>query len=138
MNPKSNDIPATSQIRVAIYTRQSVATDLEYGSIDAQREGIEAYVSSQRGEGWMALPDRYDDHGFSGGNTDRPAFQRLVADVEAGKVDVIAAYKIDRVSRSLADFTRFMEMLERRGVRSRPTDRTTADQPTNDVHSHQS
>ena len=103
-------------IRVAIYCRQSVARDLEFGSIEAQREAVEAYVASQRGEGWVALPDRYDDHGFSGGNTDRPAFQRLVADVEAGKVDVVAAYKIDRVSRSLGDFTNFMGMLERLGV----------------------
>ena len=113
---KSKSPVAAPSIRVAIYTRQSVATDLEFGSIDAQREAVEAYVISQRGERWVALPDRYDDHGCSGGNTDRPAFQRLVTDVEAGKVDVIAAYKIDRVSRSLADFTQFMGMLERRGV----------------------
>jgi site-specific DNA recombinase len=106
----------TPQTRVAIYTRQSVASDLEFGSIDAQREAVEAYIASQRGEGWVALPDRYDDHGFTGGNTDRPAFQHLVADVEAGKVDIVAAYKIDRVSRSLTDFTNFMATLERRGV----------------------
>jgi site-specific DNA recombinase len=108
--------PATPTTRVAIYTRQSVASDLEFGSIDAQREAVEAYVASQRGEGWVALPDRYDDHGFSGGNTDRPAFQRLVANIDAGKVDVIAAYKIDRVSRSLTDFTSFMTTLEKHGV----------------------
>ena len=107
---------AAPQVRVAIYCRQSVASDLEFGSIEAQREAVEAYVQSQRGEGWVALPERYDDHGFSGGNTDRPAFQRLLADIEAGKVDVLAAYKIDRVSRSLTDFTSFMAMLERRGV----------------------
>jgi site-specific DNA recombinase len=106
----------TPQTRVAIYCRQSVASDLEFGSIDAQREAVEAYVQSQRGEGWISLPARYDDHGFSGGNTDRPAFQRLVGDIEAGKVDVIAAYKIDRVSRSLTDFTNFMATLEKRGV----------------------
>ena len=68
--------PTTAQLRVAIYTRQSVASDLEFGSIDAQREAVEAYVASQRGAGWVALPARYDDHGYSGGNTDRPAFQR--------------------------------------------------------------
>jgi len=106
----------TPQTRVAIYCRQSVASDLEFGSIDAQREAVEAYVASQRGEGWVTLPDRYDDHGFSGGNVDRPAFQRLVTDIEAGKVDVLAAYKIDRVSRSLTDFTQFMATLERHGV----------------------
>jgi site-specific DNA recombinase len=106
----------TKPVRVAIYTRQSVASDLVFGSIDAQRESIEAYVQSQRGEGWVALPTRYDDHGFSGGNTERPAFQRLVADVQAGKLDVIATYKTDRVSRSLPDFTSFMTLLEKHGV----------------------
>jgi site-specific DNA recombinase len=103
-------------VRVAIYCRQSVASDLEFGSIDAQREAVEAYVQSQRGEGWVALPTRYDDHGFSGGSVERPSFQRLVADVQAGKVDVIAAYKIDRISRSLPDFTGFMSLLEKHGV----------------------
>ena len=103
-------------VRVAIYTRQSVASDLAFGSIDAQRESIEAYVQSQRGEGWVALPTRYDDHGFSGGNTERPAFQRLIADVQAGKLDVVATYKTDRVSRSLSDFTNFMALLEKHGV----------------------
>ena len=103
-------------VRVAIYTRQSVASDLAFGSIDAQRESIEAYVLSQRGEGWVALPTRYDDHGFSGGNTERPAFQRLIADVQAGKLDVVATYKTDRVSRSLSDFTNFMALLEKHGV----------------------
>jgi len=102
--------------RVAVYTRQSVASDLEFGSIEAQREAVEAFVASQRGEGWVALPDRYDDHGFSGGNTERPAFQRLLKDIEAGRVDVIAAYKIDRLSRSLGDFTGFMSLLEQHGV----------------------
>lgn len=114
---KSTSAVATApQMRVAIYTRQSVASDLEFGSIDAQREAVEAYVQSQRGEGWVALPERYDDHGFSGGNTDRPAFQRLVADIEAGKVDILATYKTDRVSRSITDFTAFMAKLERLGV----------------------
>ena len=113
---KASAATPAPQTRVAIYARQSVARDLEYGSIEAQREAVEAYVASQRGKGWVALPARYDDHGFSGGDTDRPAFQRLVVDVEAGRVDVIAAYKIDRISRSLTDFTQFMEMLERRGV----------------------
>lgn len=116
MKRTTSPTASAPQMRVAIYNRQSVATDLEFGSIDAQREAVEAYVQSQRGEGWVALPDRYDDQGFSGGNTERPAFQRLVADVEAGKVDIIAAYKIDRVSRSLSDFTGFMSMLERYGV----------------------
>jgi site-specific DNA recombinase len=103
-------------LRVAVYTRQSVASDLEYGSIQAQREAVAAYVRSQRGEGWVELPTHYDDHGFSGGTVERPAFQKLIADIAAGKVDIVAAYKIDRVSRSLADFTRFMTLLEKHGV----------------------
>ncbi len=90
MKAKSKSIPATAQIRVAVYTRQSVATNLEFGSIQAQREAIEAYITSQRSEGWVALPDHYDDHGFSGGNVERPAYQRLIADIEAGKVDLVA------------------------------------------------
>ncbi len=111
--PPTSSLPQT---RVAIYCRQSVASELEFGSIQAQREAVEAYVASQRGEGWIALPERYDDHGFSGGDTDRPAFQRLMADIEAGRIDVLASYKIDRVSRSLTDFTAFMALLERHGV----------------------
>lgn len=106
----------TPKTRVAIYTRQSVANDLEFGSIEAQRETVEAYVISQRSKGWVALPQRYDDSGFSGGNVERPAFQRMMADLEAGKIDVIASYKTDRVSRSLSDFTRFMETLEQSEV----------------------
>ena len=104
------------QMRVAVYTRQSVASDLEFGSIQAQREAVTAYVQSQRGEGWVALPARYDDHGFSGGTVERPAFQLLLADIEAGKIDIVAAYKIDRISRSLHDFTRFMATLEKHAV----------------------
>ncbi len=112
---KSTTTP-TPQVRVGIYTRQSVASDLEFGSIDAQREAVEAYVASQRGEGWVALPDRYDDHGFSGGNTERPAFQRLMADIDGGKVDVVAIYKLDRLSRSLLDFAHIVDVLQKKGV----------------------
>src|SRR5262245_64183403 len=85
--------------RVAIYTRKSTdeGLDQEFNSLDAQRQAVEAYVLSQREAGWTALPERYDDGGFSGANTDRPAFQRLFRDVEAGKVDVVAVYKIDRL-----------------------------------------
>jgi site-specific DNA recombinase len=103
---------------VAIYTRKSTdeGLDQEFNSLDAQRQAVEAYVLSQRGEGWTALPERYDDGGYTGANTDRPAFQRLFRDVEAGKVDVVAVYKIDRLSRSLLDFARIMEVFERRGV----------------------
>ena len=107
-----------SRIRCAIYTRKSTEEGLEqdFNSLDAQREAGEAYIASQRNEGWECLSNRYDDGGFSGGNVDRPAFQRLMADVEAGKVDCIVVYKIDRLSRSLMDFARIMETLERCGV----------------------
>jgi len=105
-------------VRVAIYTRKSVTEGLEqeFNSLDAQREAVENYVKSQRGAGWVALPEPYDDGGFTGANTARPAFQRLLADVEAGRVDVVAVYKIDRLSRSLVDFTQLIETFRRRGV----------------------
>ncbi len=105
-------------LRVAIYTRKSVTEglEMEFNSLDAQREAVEAYVQSQRGAGWVALPERYDDGGFTGANVDRPAFQRLLADVEAGKVDVVATYKLDRLSRSLLDFTQLLDLFRRHGV----------------------
>ena len=104
--------------RCAIYTRKSTeeGLDQDFNTLDAQREAAEAYITSQRHEGWEALPVRYDDGGFSGANTDRPAFQRLLADVEAGRVDAIAVYKIDRLTRSLLDFARIMEVLDRKRV----------------------
>lgn len=105
-------------IRCAIYTRKSTDENLEldFNSLDAQRESAEAYIASQRHTGWSCLPDRYDDGGFSGGTIERPAFQRLMADVEAGLIDCIVVYKIDRLSRSLMDFARIMETLERMNV----------------------
>ncbi|MEM7311169.1 MAG: recombinase family protein [Planctomycetota bacterium] len=109
---------SAATVRVAVYTRKSVTEglDQEFNTLDAQREAVEAYIASQRAEGWVALEHSYDDGGFSGANTDRPAFQRLLADVEAGQVDVIAVYRLDRLSRSLADFARLMEFLNARGV----------------------
>lgn len=109
-------VTSTPQKRVAVYTRQSVDRGDEYGSTDAQREAITAYVTSQRTHGWVALATHYDDRGESGSTIDRPAFQRLLKDVEAGEVDVIAVYKIDRLSRSLLDFTQLMRRFEERGV----------------------
>jgi site-specific DNA recombinase len=111
-------VPAPST-RVAIYTRKSTeeGLDQEFNSLDNQRQAVEAYVESQRGEGWVALPDRYDDGGYTGANIDRPAFTRLMEDVEAGGVDVVAVYKIDRLSRSLLDFTGVMQEFEKRGVK---------------------
>src|ERR687884_2305932 len=105
-------------VRCAIYTRKSTEEGLEqeFNSLDAQREAGQAYIQSQQQEGWTCLPDRYDDGGFTGGNTDRPALQRLLADIAAGKVDCVVIYKIDRLSRSLLDFARLLETFERHKV----------------------
>jgi site-specific DNA recombinase len=105
-------------IRCAIYTRKSSEEGLEqtFNSLDAQREACEAFVASQREEGWRVVPARYDDGGFSGGNLTRPALKRLLADVEAKKVDTIVVYKVDRLTRSLADFAKIVEALDARGV----------------------
>jgi site-specific DNA recombinase len=104
--------------RCAIYTRKSTEEGLEqaFNSLDAQRESGEACIAAQRHEGWVCLPNRYDDGGFSGGNIDRPAMRRLLADIEAGKVDCVVVYKVDRLSRSLMDFSRVMQTFEKHGV----------------------
>ncbi len=108
-----------AQVRCAIYTRKSTDEGLsqEFNSLDAQREAAEAYILSQRHEGWVALPDRYDDGGFTGGNMERPALKRLLADIDAGRVDAVVTYKVDRLSRSLLDFARLMEVFDKHGVR---------------------
>jgi len=113
---KNNDKQPT--IRCAIYTRKSTDEGLEqeFNSLDAQREAGEAYIASQKSEGWVYLPDRYDDGGFTGGNMERPAMKRLLADVEAGGIDCIVVYKVDRLSRSLLDFARVMETFEKHSV----------------------
>ncbi|MGD0114004.1 MAG: recombinase family protein [Armatimonadota bacterium] len=105
-------------VRCAIYTRKSTeeGLDSEFNSLDAQREAAEAYILSQRQEGWVALPARYDDGGFSGGNLERPGLQRLLPDVEAGRIDCVVVYKVDRLSRSLLDFARLIEIFDRKGV----------------------
>ena len=105
-------------VRCAIYTRKSSEEGLEqsFNSLDAQREACQAFILSQRQEGWRALPTRYDDGGYSGGNLERPALQQLLADVEANKVDTIVVYKVDRLTRSLADFAKIVEALDARGV----------------------
>jgi site-specific DNA recombinase len=99
------------QVRCAIYCRKSTTEglDREFNSLDAQRESGEAYVLSQRHEGWVVLPQLYHDGGFTGGNTERPALQQLLADIDAGLVDVVVVYKIDRLSRSLVDFLQLMQ-----------------------------
>src|SRR5262249_49180220 len=97
---------APKTLRCAIYTRKSTehGLELEFNSLDAQREACEAYIKSQAAEGWQLVPTLYDDGAYSGGNLDRPALQNLLKDIDAGLVDVIVVYKIDRLTRSLADF----------------------------------
>jgi site-specific DNA recombinase len=106
------------RVRCAIYTRKSSEEGLEqeFNSLQAQREACEAFIASQRHEGWMCLPKAYDDGGFSGATTDRPALQRLLADITVGRVDTIVVYKIDRLTRSLADFAKIVEVLDARGA----------------------
>jgi len=103
------------KLRCAIYTRKSSEEGLEmaFNSLDAQREAGLAYIQSQRSEGWILVGDRYDDGGFSGGSMERPGLQRLLRDVEAGRIDVIVVYKVDRLSRSLGDFARIVEVFDR-------------------------
>src|SRR6516164_1674875 len=105
-------------VRCAVYTRKSTEEGLEqeFNSLDAQREAGEAFVRSQQQEGWACLPERYDDGGFTGGNMERPALQRLLADIAAGKIDCVIVYKLDRLSRSLLDFARMMQAFEEHGV----------------------
>src|ERR1700722_12418492 len=110
--------PAITRLRCAIYTRKSTeeGLDQEFNSLDAQREAGEAFVQSQRREGWIALPEIYDDGGFTGANMDRPALTRLLRAVEAGELDCVVVYKVDRLSRSLLDFTRMLSVFEKHKV----------------------
>jgi site-specific DNA recombinase len=102
-------------VRCAIYTRKSTeeGLDQDFNSLDAQRESAEAFIVSQRHEGWSCLPDRYDDGGFTGGNMERPALARLLADIAAGKIQAVVVYKVDRLSRSLLDFAKMMETFDK-------------------------
>jgi len=110
-------VPART-VRCAIYTRKSTdeGLDQDFNSLDAQREAAEAYILSQRGEGLVALSEHYDDGGFSGGNLDRPALQKLLTDIRAGAADCVVVYKVDRLSRSLIDFARIIEVFEKHSV----------------------
>jgi len=110
--------PVVRKLRCAVYTRKSTeeGLDMEFNSLDAQREACEAYIASQKAEGWTLVPDRYDDGGFSGATLERPAVKRLLADVEAALIDVVVVYKIDRLSRSLMDFAKLVEVFDRKGV----------------------
>jgi site-specific DNA recombinase len=105
-------------LRCAIYTRKSTDhnLDLEFNSLDAQREACEAYIKSQAHEGWRLVPSFYDDGGISGASLDRPAIQSLLEEIQAGKIDVVAVYKVDRLTRSLADFAKLVELFDKHGV----------------------
>ncbi len=110
--------PVVRKLRCAVYTRKSSeeGLEMEFNSLEAQREACEAYIASQRAEGWTLVPDHYDDGGISGGTLERPALKRLLADVEADKLDVVLVYKIDRLSRSMLDFLKLVETFDRRKV----------------------
>jgi site-specific DNA recombinase len=108
----------TKPLRCAIYTRKSTehGLELEFNSLDAQRDACEAYIKSQASQGWRALPQHYDDPAYSGGNLDRPALQQLLKDIDAGRIDVIVVYKIDRLTRSLADFAKLVEAFDAKSI----------------------
>src|SRR6185437_8048397 len=99
------------RVRCAIYTRKSTDEGLEqnFNSLDAQREACTAFVQSQKHEGWTAITTEYDDGGYSGGSMERPALQQLLADIEAGRIDVVVVYKVDRLTRALSDFAKLVE-----------------------------
>src|SRR5258708_20783863 len=108
----------TRKLRCAVYTRKSSedGLEMEYNSLDAQRDACAAYIASQRGEGWVQVAACYDHGRVSAGTLDRPALKRLVADVEAGRIDIVVVYKIDRLSRSMLDFLKLVESFEHHGV----------------------
>jgi site-specific DNA recombinase len=114
--PSANRIPA--KLRCAIYTRKSSEEGLEqdFNSLDAQREACEAFIASQKREGWTSVGEMYDDGGFSGATMERPAFQRLLSDVSAGRIDVVVVYKVDRLTRSLSDFAKIVDIFDRHAV----------------------
>ena len=118
MTKNRKPAPTIAAVRCDIYTRKSTeeGLDQEFNTLDAQRESGEAYITSQQHEGWEYLPDHYDDGGFTGGNTDRPALKRMLADIEAGKINCVVVYKVDRLSRSLLDFAKMLEVFERHRV----------------------
>jgi site-specific DNA recombinase len=107
-----------SRKRCAIYTRKSSEEGLEqeFNSLAAQREACEAFIRSQRNEGWVLARTCYDDGGFSGGNLERPALQGLLADIRAGRIEIVVVYKVDRLTRSLADFARLVEIFDAQGA----------------------
>ena len=118
MKKNKSESTTRTTVRCAIYTRKSTEDGLEqeFNSLDAQRESAEAYIRSQLSEGWEVIPTLYDDGGFTGGNMDRPGLKKLMTDIEAGKIDCVVVYKVDRLSRSLLDFSRIVESFDKHGV----------------------
>lgn len=118
MNQRNTKLEATKILRCAIYTRKSTeeGLDQEFNSLDAQREAGESYIMSQRHEGWECVSTQYDDGGFTGANMERPGLRRLLADIEAGIINCVVVYKVDRLSRSLLDFTKIIEIFDRHKV----------------------
>ena len=104
--------------RCAIYTRKSTeeGLDMEFNSLDAQREACDAYIASQKHEGWVHVPDIYDDGGFTGGNMERPALKRLINDIKRKQIDTVVVYKVDRLSRSLSDFAKLIDLFDEYNV----------------------
>ncbi|HWH58213.1 MAG TPA: recombinase family protein [Terriglobales bacterium] len=118
MAATSKVLTAPTPVRCAIYTRKSTEEGLgmSFNSLDAQREAAEAYILSQRHDGWTLVPTQYSDGGYTGSNIERPGVRQLLADIEAGKIDCVVVYKVDRLSRSLIDFARMMGLFEKHGV----------------------
>ena len=110
--------PPPETRRCAIYTRKStsIGLDQDFNTLDAQRESCERYIKAQAHDGWKLIKEQYDDGGFTGANLERPAFQRLLADIEAGKIDIVVVYKVDRLSRSLLDFAQVMDRFNQAGT----------------------
>src|SRR5947209_3277081 len=110
--------PVVRKLRCAIYTRKSSeeGLDQEFNSLDAQRDACEAYIASQKAEGWLLVHNRYDDGGISGATLERSALKQLLADIEAGRIDIVVVYKIDRLSRALMDFAKLVEVFDRNKV----------------------
>jgi DNA invertase Pin-like site-specific DNA recombinase len=124
--PATNSTRRNGTVRCAIYTRKSSQEGLEqeFNSLQAQREACDAFINSQRHEGWVRVPKAYDDGGFSGATIDRPALQQLLADLTAERVDIVV-YKIDRLTRALADFAKIVEILDARGASFRSRSSST-------------
>lgn len=118
MDSHSSDSKEKPENKCAIYTRVSSSEGLEqeFTSLDNQRESAESYIQSQKSQGWLALPDRYDDGGYTGANTDRPALQKLIADIKENKINCVVVYKVDRLSRSLLDFSKLLEFFDQSKV----------------------